>query len=402
LAIVNLRFYLDCHLSYNYFGENRSKFCSDQEAKMRSQSLYRVIFPLFLLIVLSLACSLSSQPVATGNAPTSEVSEVDVDNVLVDYVYTSELITLISPLYGKHLDDFFIITITNNNDLPVKVVVESEIIGYSDKSIDTVDVAAGEVLEVRQNPRIMPSVIDSLSAERLVQAHIRVMALDDGVERTLLDETAETVLFARRDFPWSISGFTPDEVFELVAAMVMPHDPAVEALIRNAAEYTESGMMWAGYGDHIDDDDGGVWDRLQAIWQAEQDYDLAYINTWVSFAPGSVQRIRLPAEVLDQRSGNCIELAILYASAAEALDLEAAIILVPGHAFVGVRTDQENANYYFIETTMIGDTDFSAAVDSAQRLFTETLPHLEAGESGYGWTNIWDARENGILPLQWK
>ena len=384
---------------------------------MRYRSVHKVTLAVFVLAALNLACSVFNQPTPIDNAPTSEEevvsevsevnevsdeSEVSVDNILVDYVYTSELITIISPLYGKQLDDFFIITITNNNELAVKVVVESEITGYSDKSIDTVDVAAGEIIEVRQNPRIIPSVIDSLSSERFVQAHIRVVALQDGVEKMLLDETAETLLYARRDFPWSISGFTDDEVLELVAAMVMPHDPAVEELIRNAAEYTDSGMMWAGYGNHIDDDDGGVWDRLQAIWQAEQDYDLAYINTWVSFAPGSVQRIRLPAEVLDQRSGNCIELAILYASAAEALDLEAAIILVPGHAYVGIRTDQHNAIYYFIETTMIGDTDFSTAVDSAKRLFDETLPHLEAGDAGYGWVNIWDARQNGILPLQWK
>jgi hypothetical protein len=217
-----------------------------------------------------------------------------------------------------------------------------------------------------------------------------------------LEETGETVIFARRDFPWSISGFTDEEVFDLTAAMVMPNDPSVEELIRQAADYTDSGMMWAGYGDHVDDDDGGVWDRLQAIWRAEQDYDLAYINTWVSFAPGDVQRIRLPSEVLDQRSGNCIELAILYASAAEALDLEAALILVPGHAFVGIRTDQQNANYYFIETTMIGDATFSDAVDLAKRQFENALPHIEAGEQSYGWTKIWDAREQGILPLQWK
>ena len=378
---------------------------------MHYRPVHKVMLAVFVLALSNLACSVFSQPTPVDKAPTSaveevsavsEMSEASVENILVDYIYTSELITIISPLYGKQLDDFFIITITNNNELPVKVVVESEITGYSDKSIDTVDVSAGEVIEVRQNPRIIPSVIDSLSSERFAQAHIRVVALQDGIEKMLLDETVETLLYARRDFPWAISGFTPDEVLELVAAMVMPHDPAVEELIRNAAEYTDSGMMWAGYGDHVDDDDGGVWDRLQAIWQAEQDYDLAYINTWVSFAPGSVQRIRLPAEVLDQQSGNCIELAILYASAAEALDLEAAIILIPGHAYVGIRTDQHNANYYFIETTMIGDTDFSTAVDYAKNLFDETLPHLEAGDSGYGWVNIWDARQNGILPLQWK
>jgi len=355
------------------------------------------------LVVLSMACSLFGVPDDPGQTlPTPESVAFSVDNIQVDYLYTSELITIIYPLYGDQLDDFVIVTVTNQNDVPVKVLVESEITDYTTKSIDTVDVQAGETLEIRQNPRLIPEVIDDLNVEKLAQVHIRVAALQEGIEKPLLDETAETTVFARRDFPWSISGFTDDEVFELAAAMVMPNDPSVEELIRQAADYTDSGIMWSGYGDHIDDDDGGVWDRLQAIWRAEQDYDLTYINTWVSFAPGSVQRIRLPSEVLDQRSGNCIELAILYASAAEALDLEAALILIPGHAFVGIRMDQQNANYYFVETTMIGDATFSEAVEVAKSEFEEALPHLDADEPGYGWTNIWEARENGILPLQWR
>jgi hypothetical protein len=348
------------------------------------------------MVIFSLSCSLSGQALSTPQA-----APFSVDNIQVDYVYTSELITIIYPLYGNQLDDFVIVTVTNRNDVPVKVVVESEITDYTTKSIDTEDIQAGETLEVRQNPRLIPEVIDDLNVEKLAQVHIQVAALQEGVEKPILDETGETTVFARRDFPWSIEGFTDDEVFELAAAMVMPNDPSVEELIRQAANYTDSGIMWAGYGDHVDDDDGGVWDRLEAIWRAEQDYDLTYINTWVSFAPGSVQRIRLPAEVLEQRSGNCIELAILYSSAAEALDLEAALILIPGHAFVGIRTDQQNANYYFVETTMIGDADFSEAVEVAGTEFEEALPHLDAGETGYGWTKIWDAREHGILPLQW-
>ena len=366
---------------------------------MRDRPVLKFIL---FLVVLSMACSLFGLP--SNSSPTlstPDVKSYSVDDIQVDYLYTAELITVIYPLYGDQLDDFVVVTVTNQNDVPAKVLVESEITGYTTKSIDTVDVQAGETLEVRQNPRLIPEVIDDLNVEKLGQVHVRVAALQEGIEKPLLDETGETTIFARRDFPWSISGFTDDEVFELVAAMVMPNDPSVEELIRQAAGYTDSGMMVAGYGDHIDDDNGGVWDRLQAIWRAEQDYDLTYINTWVSFAPGDVQRIRLPSEVLDQRSGNCIELAILYASAAEALDLEAALILVPGHAYVGIRTDQQGANYYFIETTMIGDATFSEAVDSAQSLFADTLPHLEAGDPGYGWTKVWDAREKGILPLQW-
>ncbi len=184
--------------------------------------------------------------------------------------------------------------------------------------------------------------------------------------------------------------------------MVTPNDPDVEELIRKAADYTDSGLMWGGYGGHVNDDDGGVWDRLQAIWQAENDYRLTYVSTLVSFAPGAVQRIRMPAEVLNQQSGNCIELALLFASAVEALRLEVALILIPGHAFVGIRTDQENAKYYFVETTLIGRSSFAKAVELAGDEFDEALPHLEAEESGWGWVKIWDARDNGIAPLPWR
>lgn len=346
------------------------------------------------LVLLSLACSLG------GLAGSSQ--SFSVDKIEADYVYTSEMITVIYPLFGSQLDDFVTVTLTNNNEVPVKVVVESEVAGYTTKSIDTVELEAGETLEVRQNPRLIPEAIDDLNTQQLGQFHIRVAALDEGVEKQILNETGETTVYARRDFPWSIKGFTDAEVYELLAAMVTPNDPAVEDLLRKAADYTDSGIIWPGYGDHVDDDDGGVWDRLEAIWDAEAEvYDLTYISSSVSFAPGDVQRIRLPAEVLEQQSGNCIELALLYASAAEAMRLEAAIVLVPGHAFVGIRTDEENANYYFIETTMIGDASFSDAVDAGGEAFDEALPHLDAEEESYGWVKVWEARENGILPLQW-
>ncbi len=358
---------------------------------MRSQPVLKISL---LLVVLSLAC-------ATLGMPGSSKS-FSVDKIQVDYLYTSELITIIYPLYGDKLEDFLIVTLTNENDVPVKVLVKSEIVGYTTEESTTVEVGAGETTEVRQNPRLMPDVIEDLNVEKPAQFHIYVAALDEGVEKQVLDETGDTSVYARRDFPLSISGFSHQEVIDLFAAMVTPNDPAVEALVREAANYTDSGIIVAGYSGAVNDEDGKVWDRLEAIWQAEQDHNLTYVNTWVSFAPGSVQRIRLPAEVLEQQAGNCIELTLLYASAVEAMDLEAAIVLVPGHAFLAVRTDQENALYYFVETTMIGDSDFSSAVNRAGEEFDEAAPYLDAGDESYGWVKIWDARENGILPLPWR
>jgi hypothetical protein len=371
------------------------------EASMRIEKFFRLILPMLLL---TLACSLSSGLPGSENVQnTQDAGKFSVDKIKADYVYTSELITIIYPLYGSKLDDFVIVTLTNQNVAPVKVLVQSEISDYTDKAIDTVELAAGETLEVRQNPRLLPGVIDDLNTEKPAQVHIRVAALQEGAEKTILEETAETLVYARRDFPWAISGFSNEEVFELMAAMVTPSDPSVEKLIRQAADYTSSGIMWSGYGGHAHDDGGGVRERLAAVWEAEsRDYNLTYVSTWVSFAPGSVQRIRLPAETLAQNGGNCIELALLYASAVEAMDLEAAIVGIPGHAFVAVRTDQENAGYYFIETTMIGDSTFDQALSRASQEFDEALPHIDAKEVGYGWVTIWSAREKGIMPLPWR
>ncbi len=92
-------------------------------------------------------------------------------------------------------------------------------------------------------------------------------------------------------------------------------------------------------------------------------------------------------------------ISLLFASAAEAIRLEAAIIGIPGHAFIAIRTDQINANYYFIETTMIGNSSFSDAVDRAAEEYQEVSEKIENGESQYNWLTIATAREKGIFPL---
>jgi hypothetical protein len=377
-------------------------------------------FLLFLAMFFGLSCSflaqsLSPEPGPQALQPTqpapvdgqdesTSADQVNMDLIEVDYLYTSELITLLYPLYGDILDDFVIVTVTNSNPESVRIVVESEIVGYTSMAIDTVDIPPSEALEIRQNPQMIPGVIDSLNSQKPADVHIRVSLLDDGQKRQLLEQTHETLVFARRDFPWAIEGFTTEEVYDLLAVMVMPNDPGVEELLRAAADYTDSGIITGGYSGVPNDEDGKVWDRLQAIWMAESEvYDITYVDTPVNFTPGYEQRIRLPAEVLEQRSGNCIELAILYASAAEAMRLEAALVLVPGHAFVAIRTDQEGAAYYAIETTLVGRSTFEDAVAVGSDAFEDAMVHLDAeGENiSYGWVTIWTAREQGINPLPW-
>ncbi|PWH18622.1 MAG: hypothetical protein DDG59_05685 [Anaerolineae bacterium] len=327
---------------------------------------------------------------------------VDLEKIQVDYLYRSDLITILYPLYGSILDDFTIITITNTNPSLVRLKVLSEVQGYTDLSMDTVTVAGNETLEVRQNPRLISSKIENLNVQQPAQFHLRVAALQQGVEKMLLEETGETLVLARRDFPWGIPGMSEAEIFELLAAMVTPNDPKVEELLRAAADYTESGSMWGGYSGVEGDEDGKVWERLEAIWRAADEiYNLTYVSTLVTYAPGDIQRIRLPRETLEQHAGNCIDLSLLFASAAEAIRLEVAIIGIPGHAFIGVRTDQVGDRYYFIETTLIGQSSFERAVEMGNDEWQEVGEAIENNEPHYNWVTIADAREKGILPLPW-
>jgi len=341
------------------------------------------------------------QELPTDIQPTEAQLPESQSEIEVSYVYTDGLVTSLYHLYGTVLDNFVDVTLTNHGNANGTVIVETYIEGYTTKALDTVVVGAGESIEIHQNPRLMAEAVDKLNSEKPGTFHIKITQIDSDKELTLIEDSQQVLLYSRRDFVW-IDGFETAEEYELWAAWVTPTDPKVEALIRAAADYTSSGTMWSGYGGHENDDNGGVWERLEAIWKAEEDYRLTYISTMVAYGPNTVQRMRLPAEVIEQASGNCVELATLYASAAEALGLETAIIRIPGHAYVAVRMDQVNANYYFIETTLIGRASFNDAINLGLEEWNDTIPHLEAQEEGYAWVTIQDARQKGILPIPWN
>ncbi len=65
-----------------------------------------------------------------------------------------------------------------------------------------------------------------------------------------------------------------------------------------------------------------------------------------------------------------------------------------------VRMDRENANYYVIETTMIGRYSFSDAANRGAKN-SRMCPHMQNGDDLYDLVTVSDARQKGILPLPW-
>ena len=76
----------------------------------------------------------------------------------------------------------------------------------------------------------------------------------------------------------------------------------------------------------------------------------------------------------------------------ENLGMEPVIVLVPGHAYVGVRVAASPIAYLYIETSLTGRTSFDVAVASASRTMAKFSP------SQFIRVDIRQARLDGYLP----
>ena len=82
--------------------------------------------------------------------------------------------------------------------------------------------------------------------------------------------------------------------------------------------------------------------------------------------PGETQRIRLPRETLVLNNANCIDVSVLFASAMENLGMRPVVVIVPGHAFAGVRLDPLTEDILYVDLTVLPNGTFRSAIKRAQ------------------------------------
>ena len=86
------------------------------------------------------------------------------------------------------------------------------------------------------------------------------------------------------------------------------------------------------------------------------------------------QRIRLPRETLKLASANCMDVSVAFASAMENLGMQPLVIIVPGHAFAGVRLDRDSPKVLYLDLTVLPDGGFESALARAQGWLKRTPP----------------------------
>lgn len=119
---------------------------------------------------------------------------------------------------------------------------------------------------------------------------------------------------------------------------VNPRNAAVTKIVHNSDSLLASSMsgryMIQGY------QNGGVdiIRQMEAVYLMMYNMGMRYVSDTFTFNRSSenYQHVKTPDKVLSDKSGNCLELSILYASFMEAMGLETVIAFPPGHAIVGV------------------------------------------------------------------
>ena len=121
---------------------------------------------------------------------------------------------------------------------------------------------------------------------------------------------------------------------EIIAAFVQPNEPAVEHLLKKAADILRKhgrSSLLNGYQDGAKH----AWELSAAIWAAIGSMGLDYSLPPASFEHAG-QKIRNPGQIADSGIATCLDITILICAALEQCGLNPLIVFTQGHALAGV------------------------------------------------------------------
>jgi hypothetical protein len=121
-----------------------------------------------------------------------------------------------------------------------------------------------------------------------------------------------------------------------------------------------------------------------AVYEALRAHGIRYISPPASFE-NTGQKVRTTAQVLDERFGTCIDLAVTYAACVEQTGLHPLIWLVDGHAFTGFMLNEESLTH-----TSLTETNTMVNLFESHRAIAVEAMYYEQGPEG-SFRNAMDA-----------
>jgi len=344
------------------------------------------------LAVLWLAMALAGEGFASGHnpdpAPPEPISLFPVRYQL-DIPGGGEIFPALTSCAPPHYWPVATLSMENTSSQPVVAMVSAQIPDWSRQSVETVSLAPEETRIIRLNPELLPQAFQN---GEIRPATLEVRAAIVGTAFGY-NETRPVYLHSASDLFWGNQFANA----QYIARWVTPHDPTVLQLVSSARNYVRRGRL-AGYqlpGSSAPAVAVQVGDEARGVFEAMRHLGLSYVasvSTYGKFT-SHAERVRLPRETLSLSSADCLDLSVAFASAMENLGLEPVIVLVPGHAFAGVRLAHGSAEILYLDLTVMPDGTFDAAAQRAHN-WLQKIPNAQVNL-----IDIATARARQIYPM---
>jgi hypothetical protein len=254
------------------------------------------------------------------------------------------------------------VTLSNTTGAIALKRVSVQIPGWSDDEIQTIELAPRTTRTIAFAPAFLPRLYQNHEITAAT-AHVTIT---DAVSGETYETTVPVRLRSAEDMFWG-NGF---KYASFIASWVTPHDRMVETVLAHAKKLTPDHRL-PGYESwkNASQQEPETYREAQAIFTALQRMGLSYVKSSATLGDhqGVSERVRMPRVSLTESSANCIDAAVMYASLFENLGMDANIVIVPGHAYAGVRVAEGSPKFLFIDVALTGRSTFEAAVASAQK-----------------------------------
>ncbi len=277
-------------------------------------------------------------------------------------------------------------------------------------------------------PRIMYSSAQLAALRQAAVTTITYSLTINGKAQTPRTETLP--VRAINDCPFSVVDSTDTEtpIDYVFAAYVNEDHPYVDAILQEALQKKYVDTFTGDVGSETE-----VYQQVAAVWRVLQERGIRYSNSQIAqpVRNGVVsQYVRLLDESVQTAEVNCVDGSVLLASVLRRIGINPILIVIPGHMFVGFDLSPDGAHQAYLETTLLGadartadvadsplyktlladrtDTptqvvlkSFVAAMKAGDEVFTQHESRMQNLQPGYAFVNIGDAREAGIIPIQY-
>lgn len=209
------------------------------------------------------------------------------------------------------------------NELVVKITFSSDILKIDDINIKQVNSYSELVLRIpflKVNKAKLEEVTEAIA----VAAKFELL---DASNKLLSD-----VEYSFRVLPISQPSSNILDDFRLYAKYVTPLASGVKQIALNAIKYNDNRSIIA-YQNKGEDKYNNMLKEAQALYLALHAHGIAYQNPPASGLYN--QRLRMPMEVLNDKKGTCIDLAILYCACLLEVGYNPILVIIDGHAFAG-------------------------------------------------------------------